>query len=170
MNSDAPTPEQRSSSGDENPIGRAAAELSRQADARWVEISDRVLAKALGATRRSHPVRAQASSGPVQISEQVVITHLRDALDGAVPGSALSHVRIDIEGRDVLAGVAIQLIAQYGRPLLPIAAEIRALATTRLIELLGPVAPPVTVELLHVHFSDVTRQDPYSGEPPTGNG
>lgn len=54
-------------------LGLAAAALRRRADERWVEVSDRVVSRAMTVTRRSQPIRAQASTGPIQVSEQVVI-------------------------------------------------------------------------------------------------
>ncbi len=70
-------------------------------------------------THRSHPIRAQASGGPIQISEQALISYLRAAIDATVPGTALAHISLQVTGRDELSGVIIQLIAQYGTPLLP---------------------------------------------------
>ena len=141
-------------------LAEAAQSLRARVDPRWVEISDRVLAKVLTATRRSHPVRAAARTGPVHVSEQVLIAYLRDAIDGQVPGSALANVHVEIEGRDTFAGVTIQVLVQYGRPILPIADRIHEIVAARLAELLGPLAPPVDVRATHVHVSDVTRGDP----------
>lgn len=138
----------------------AAADLRRRLDERWVEISDRVVARALTASRRSYPVRAQAASGPVQVSEQVLVSYLREAIDRTVPGSALAHVALEIRGRDELVGVLIQLVGQYGIPLLPVADRVRELAVECLDGLLGPVRTPVTVSTLHVHFAGVVVGDP----------
>ena len=141
-------------------LAEAAQSLRARVDPRWVEISDRVLAKVLTATRRSHPVRAAARTGPVHVSEQVLIAYLRDAIDGQVPGSALAGVHVEIEGRDTFSGVTIQVLVQYGRPILPMADRIHEIAAGRLAELLGALAPPVDVRATHVHVSDVTRGDP----------
>jgi len=138
----------------------ASAALRAQADQRWVEISDRVLAKAMTATRRSHPIRAQASSGAIQISEQALISYLRAAIDATVPGTALAHISLQVRGRDKLSEVIIQLIAQYGTPLLPIADEVRTRAIQCLHQILGPSATPVTVTHLHIHFCDVSQTSP----------
>jgi len=138
----------------------ASAALRAQADQRWVEISDRVIAKAITATRRSHPIHAQASSGPIQISEQALISYLRAAINATVPGTALAHISLQARGRDELAGVTIQLIAPYGTPLLPIADDIRTRAIQCLLEVLGPSATPVTVTHLHIHFCDVDETNP----------
>jgi len=138
----------------------ASAALRAHADQRWVEISDRVLAKAMTATRRSHPIRAHASSGAIQISEQALISYLRAAIDATVPGTALAHISLQVTGRDELSGVIIQLIAPYGTPLLTIADDIRTRAIQCLLEVLGPSATPVTVTHLHIHFCDVVETNP----------
>lgn len=138
-------------------LGLAAAALRRRADERWVEVSDRVVSRAMTVTRRSQPIRAQASSGPIQVSEQVVISYLRAAIDETVLGFALAHVTLQVSGRHELSAVVIQLIAQFGVPLLPVADEVRRLALRCLESVLGPTPTPVTVTSLHVHFSDVIK-------------
>lgn len=127
------------------------------AQQRWVQISDRVIAGALSATRRSLTIRAEAASGPVQVSEQVLLTYLRDAITQAVPPETLAHITLQIEGRDTLSGVLIQLVAQYGVPLLPLADHVRELTASCVHDLLGPVDMPVTVSALHIHFRDVVN-------------
>lgn len=139
--------------------------LVEHLDARWVEISDRVLATALTATRRSSPVRAQAPGGPVQVSEQVLVAYLRAAVDAADPDGVLAEARIDVEGVDAYAGVTILLVTRYGQPIIPIADRVRAAAYDSLTELLGPVVPAVDVRTMHVHVSDVTTGDPHSTAP-----
>jgi len=149
----------------------ASAALRAHADQRWVEISDRVVAKAMTATRRSHPIRAQASSGAIQVSEQALICYLRAAIDGTVPGSALAHVNLQVAGGDELSEVTIQLIAQYGTPLLPIADEIRNRAIQCLHEVLGHSATPASATDLHIHFCDVSQGsvEPSSTESQASN-
>lgn len=146
-------------------LRQAATSLRQRTDPRWVEISDRLLANALTATRRSQPVRAVSPDGPVHISEQVLTTYLRAAIDGAVPGSALARVSIDIHGRDTFAGVTIQLIAQFGVELLPVADRVRELARECLVGLLGDVTPTVDVRTMHVHYCDVVPGDPATSDP-----
>lgn len=146
-------------------VDQAAQAARDRRDPRWVEISDRMLAKALRATRRSFPVRAMTPSGPVSVSEQVLVTYIRDAVQDQVPDAALLHVRIDLAGRDTLVGVTLSLIARYGVALLPVADEVRALTAARLRELLGPVEVPVRVETMHVHVADVVDGDPHDDDP-----
>lgn len=151
--------------GGDHVLRDAAVLLRERSDQRWVEISDRVLAKALRATRRSHPVRALAPGGPVLVSEQVLVAHLREAIDGQVPGSAVERIHVEVDGRDTFAGVIIEVTAQYGEPLLPIADRIHALATAELTTVLGPVVAQVSVRATHVHFSDVVIGDPQKLTP-----
>lgn len=160
----------RPTGGDPGPeafalLDAATESLRARRDPRWVEISDRVLARALRATRRSHPVRAMTPTGPVHVAEQVLITYVRDAVQDHVPEAALLHVRVDIVGRDTLGGVTLALVARYGVELIPVADRIRDLTVNRLREVLGPVQVPVTVDMLHVHFSDVIVGDPHEHDP-----
>ena len=148
----------------EDVLAAAAADLRDRVDPRWVAISDRVLASALTATRRSRPLRAQAASGPVSVSEQVLIAHVRHALDGRVPGTAVAAIHVNIEGRDSFSGLIIEIVAEYGRPLLPLADRVHALAAAELVSVLGPLDPLVSVRATHVHVNDVTRGDPQEAD------
>lgn len=143
----------------------AAESLRSRRDPRWVEISDRVLSRALRATRRSYPIRATTPTGPVHVSEQVLVTYIRDAVQQHVPDAALLRIEIDVVGRDTLGGVTLALVARYGVELLPVADRIRDLTAATLREVLGPVDVPVTVETLHVHFCDVVDGDPHQHDP-----
>lgn len=153
------------SAEDEAFLATAAQSLRTHEDSRWVEVSSRILSTALRATRRSRTVLAQAPGGPVHISEHVIITYLRDALDGPVAGTAVAAIHLDITGRDVFSGVLIELIVQYGTPILPVADLIHARATAVLLDLLGPAATAIHVRTSHVHVSDVTVHDPQIAEP-----
>ena len=133
----------------------AAIAASRaHADARWVQISDRVRARALQVTRRSLPITAQAPGGPVHVSEQVLITYLRDALK-VVPGARVDDIAIAVGAQDAYAGTTVCISARYGEALLPIADAMRDLAAARLRDLLGDITPPVTVTTMDVHLDDV---------------
>ena len=140
----------------------SAGRLGQQADQRWVEVVDDVVAQALTATRRSLPLWAVAPGGPVQVSEQVVVAYLRETVDAATADAAALDISLRVEGRDRLAGVVVQLVARYGEPLLPVADRVRTLVEARLRELLGPVDTPVTVQAMHVHFADVVDGDPHT--------
>jgi len=139
-------------------LEQAAQSLREHVDQRWVEISDRVLTRALRATRTSLAVQARAPSGPVHISEQVLITNVREAIS-TVPHVKIQDVVITTEGLDTYVGLTIFISARFGVPLLPLADTIRALANTRLTQLLGPITPPVTVTTMDVHVGDVFQDD-----------
>ena len=139
-------------------LTEATQSLRDHVDQRWVEIADRVLTRALRATRTSLSVRAQAAGGPVHISEQVLIAHLRDAVC-TVPDTRIQDVVITIEGLDTYVGVTITISARFGVPLISVADTIRNLANERLTQLLGPIAPPVTVTTMHIHVQDVLQDD-----------
>lgn len=140
-------------------VDQAAHLLRRHVDSRWVEIADHLLSQALTATRRSYPVRALAAGGRVHVSEQVLVAYLRAAI-ADVAGAAPTNIVVRTDAGYRYTGVAIELIAHYGQPLLPIADRVRELAAATLTELLGPVTPQVTVTTMHVHIGDVTETDP----------
>jgi hypothetical protein len=139
-------------------LEQATQSLREHVDQRWVEISDRVLTRALRATRTSLAVQAWAPGGPIHISEQVLITYLRDAIS-TVPHAKIQDLAIITEGLDIYAGFTITINASFGLPLIPIADTIRDLANKRLSQLLGPIAPPVTATTMDVHIQDVFRDD-----------
>jgi hypothetical protein len=154
-----PTGPDPASSASTDPGLEAVAQALRQhTDARWVEISDRVRSRALQSTRGSLPVRAQAPGGPVRVSEQVLISYLRDALAN-VPGSRVQDITVSTEGVDTYVGLGLYISARYGSPLLPIADRLRTLAASRLGELLGTIAPPPTVTTMHVHVEQIYDDD-----------
>lgn len=142
---------------DQDMQSRRAANLMReQADERWVEISDRVLDKALRVTRRSMPVRAAGASGPVNISEQVLIAGIRQALE-PVAGAVPTDITVHTDERNNYTGILIRLTANYGAPILPAADDIRNRTEHALTSMLGNLTPPITVSTMHVHVDDVTQ-------------
>lgn len=141
-------------------VAAAARELWAVADARWVQIADRVITTALTAPRRSLPVRAQASSGPVYLSEHALVSVIRAALDGALQRCALREVHLHVDRTGGLESLDLVLVAQYGQPLLPMADLARDLALQVLRENLGTVSPQPSVRTMWVHFDDVTIGDP----------
>ena len=157
---DAPEDGPQLSARDEALLAEAAQSLRRHTDARWVEVSSTILSSALRATRRSRPVRAGAPGGTVHISEQVIVSYLREALDGHIPGTAIAGIHLDIADHDTFNGVLIDMIIQYGTEILPVADHTRAIAATVLEELLGPLADGIYIRTSHVHVSDVTTHDP----------
>ncbi len=160
---DQAPPAERRDPTDSPALDQAAADARRRLDQRWVEISDQIVATAMTARRRTRPLRAEGATGPVFVSDQVVVGDLRAVVDGAVQGSAVAQVDLDVQPGDLLSGVVIQLVVQYGVRLIPLADRVRALAEQRLAVLLGPVPMPVTVRTMRVHYRDVTVEDPNPG-------
>lgn len=138
-------------------LNDAAAALRVHVDPRWLEISDRVLQRALSVTRRSMPVRAAGSGGPVTVSEQVLVAYLRHAV-ASIRHVIPTAIRIQTDERGSYTGVVVQVTAQFGQRLLPLADEVRARATAVLRDILGPVTPPVTVDTMDVHIEDVASE------------
>lgn len=153
--------------GDERLLDAATQSLRAHVDPRWVEVSDRILTRALSATRRSLPIRTDedSSAGALLVSEQVLTTYIRNAV-GHVPGAAPTRIHIHSDPDDNYTGVTIQITVQFDEPILPIADEVRDRTEQVLRELLGPNHPRVTVSAMHVHVSDVTTDDPHTGRPP----
>lgn len=137
----------------------AAQAYKARADDRWVEIEDRVLARALATTRRSMPVRAASADGPVTVSEQVLVAGIRSAIAG-VRGATPVAIRVHADDQNRYTGVLILIRADYGTTLLPVADEIRELARQALDTLLGPLDPPITVRTMQVHVDDVRATTP----------
>ncbi len=154
-----------SSAGDKTALLAATASLRAHVDDRWVEVADRVLSRALTATRGSLPVLAQAPGGPVQVSEQVLVAYVRAAI-ADVEHVAPSGIHVLTDDGHRCVGVVIEVTVQYGQPVIPVADRIRDLTEAVLARVLGPVAPPVTVTAMHVHVADVSTTDPRTGRPP----
>lgn len=140
-------------------LARAASVLRAHVDDRWVEVGDSLVARALSASRPSQPVRGATAAGLFAISEQVLVSYLRDSLD-AVPDCQVSRIVLDCDAEEGCTGVVVELVVRFGSPLIPLADRIRERAEGRLRELLGPYAPPARLTEMHVHVSDVTLHDP----------
>lgn len=105
-------------------------------------------------------MRAEASSGPIHISEHVLVAHLQATLDAEVGNGRLGGVTVQLADADTFAGVTIELSASYPEPIAPLVDQVRSAAAAILQELLGPVAPPVTVRTTRVDVTDVVLGDP----------
>ena len=164
----APQPSADERTGDPATLAAATQALRQHVDDRWVEMSDRVLSKALAATRRSLPVRAHdlGGGGALYVSEQVLTAYIRDAI-APIPAAAPTQIHIHADTGLHCTGITIEITVQYKEPVIPIADQIRNRSETVLQTLLGPGTPQVTVATMHVHVSDVTTDDPHTGRPPT---
>ena len=141
-------------------LSGAARQLSAAADQRWVRIEDRVIAAAMRTPRRSLPIQARTSSGPVFISEHALITLINDTVGHALQRCALEQVHLQVTRPDTLTGVTLFMVAQYGHPLLAMADLARELTLQVLHDTLGPLTPPIDVDALWVHFDNVIIGDP----------
>lgn len=158
MNSEHPESPAFVDAETEATLSAAAAALRDHIDHRWVEVADAITSRALTASRPSWPVRAQAPGGPLQVAEQVLVAYLRDSID-PIADCEVVNIQVETDG-DHCTGVVIAAAVRYGTELIPLADRVRQVAECRLEELLGSVVPPVTVSMIHVHVSDVTRGDP----------
>jgi hypothetical protein len=156
---DRTRPTDDGSGGDDTVLRRATEALRAVDDDRWVEIAPRILQTALGASRRTRPVRATAASGPLQISDRVIVEYLREALDGAVPGAAVDRITVRLAGRDTFDGLVIELLVRYGVAVIPVADLVREIASG-VLRRLGVESVEVSIRTTHVHVVDVTRTDP----------
>ncbi len=162
--------------GDEARLYEARDQLSHHVDDRWVEVSDRIIWRALNATRRSAPIRTAHQNptapnplGQVFLSEEVLTAHLRDAI-AQVPAAAPSRIHVHADGNHNYSGITIEITVQYPEAIIPIADEIREHTQQVLHQLLGTEIPTVTINTMHVHVSDITTNDPHTGRPPKPSG
>ncbi len=158
MNPVHDVPQQAPSVAGEARLLAAVSELRDHTDERWVEIADDMLVNILRRSRPSHPVRAETPGGEFHVSELVLITALRHALD-PIARCEITDIHIHSE-RGSYTGITIVATAQIPHPLIPMADRIRDIAQDRLRKILGTPVPHVTVEAMHVHFGDVTKDNP----------
>ena len=135
--------------------------LKDYADQRWADVSDHVLRAALTASRPSQTIRAHlpSSLGETRVGQNVLAAYLRDAIDSTITHSATLAVHPVLDD-DLLDHLVIEIVAQYGSPLLPLGNHIRGVATQTLATLLGPQRPAPAVHVTHVHVGNVTPDDP----------
>ncbi|TDC49412.1 hypothetical protein E1212_18260 [Jiangella ureilytica] len=140
---------------DSDVVDRAASALRAYTDHGWTASSRRILQSVLAATRRSRPVRARDDAGPFHVSDQVVTTYLRAAID-AVDGAQATHVRLELDG-DVLTAVRVTVAARYPEPLRPLAEAVRLAAHSTIGSVLGS---PLPLDRIHLHVGDVDHPLP----------
>lgn len=161
------TPEPEPTVGGEA-LDRATDELREQPLPRVVEIADSVLRAAWSTPRRAMPVRARTPHDYLRVSSVVLTAVIREHVDSALSGAATNRIGLDIDREEQLESVTLELIVQFGLPILDLADRARVIVEDTLVELLGaPVAdtPPVAVTITHVHVSDVTVGDPHLVDP-----
>lgn len=142
-------------------LDQAVAQLRSRVSPRSVEVADDVLRNALRSSRRSLPVRAHPPYDYVRVSDQVLITRLRHEIDQLSESFAVGAIVLDVEPRDRLRQVTIELFVAYGHVLVDVADRVREVAQGVLADLLH--APTTALEVLpaHVHVSDVTVGNPH---------
>lgn len=148
-------------------MARATRQLRDHAQRRAVEIADDVLQKALQASRHSLPVRAYPPHDQVHVSDQVLVSTLRQRIDDALDTAAVGAVYLRVTPGEVLQELTVELFVRYGEVLLEVADQARAIARAVLAQVLGPPAGTIGVEVVttHVHISDVTVGDPHLTDP-----
>lgn len=143
----------------------ASVELRVRSSRRAVEIADHVLRNALRSSRRSLPVRMAAPHDYIRVSDQVIITLLRRAIDDALEGAAVGRIRLFVDPDATMRELTIELFVRYGRVLVDVADQARTIADAVLAQLLGGSQINVAVITSHVHISEITQGDPYLTDP-----
>ena len=153
---------------DDSSLLRATGELHARSSERWVEVADDVLSAVLSASRRSMPVLVQVveNGATVSLSEQVVVTRLRAALDAHLTHAATARIHLEVARDQRLRQVTVELLAQYGAPLVPLADEARGVVKAQLATwMTGEPAGAVVVRPAHVHIGDVVTGNPHLNDP-----
>lgn len=164
-----PYPRPRGHEHDDDPtLSRAADQLHAQSSRRWVEVAGDVLSQVVSASRRSLPVLVQVleDGATVCLSEQVVVTRLRAALDASLTQAATARIHLDVAPDQRLRQVTVELLARYGAELIPLADEARGVVRGQLaVWMAGDPMAGVLVLPAHVHVGDVVNGDPHLRDP-----
>ena len=164
-----PYPRPRGHGHDDDPtVSRAADALHASSSSRWVEVAGDVLAQVMSASRRSLPVLVQVleDGATVCLSEQVVVTRLRAALDASLTEAATARIHLDVAPDQRLRQVTVELLVRYGAELIPLADEARAVVRAQLASwMAGDPLAGVVVHPAHVHVGDVVEGDPHLADP-----
>lgn len=152
------------SSGDAD-LREAVQQLRTRVHPRAVEVANDVLRQAVRASRHSLPIRAHAPHSFVRISDQVLISRLRQRIDGASRTCAVGRVVLLVDPDAVLREITIELFVQYGEVLVDAADGIRLIVDEVVEDLLGRPETPVALVTTHVHVSDITIGSPHLVDP-----
>jgi hypothetical protein len=136
-------------------LTQAARTLREHTDSGWVALRDDVVAAAVWAFRPSAPVRGRLPDGELLVASTVVVNHVRTALAAVTEGGVL-RITCTTTRDDELDRLTVELVALYGTPLVPLAAEVRRLAAAAVAETLGLDRPPVDRVRVDVSVRDVT--------------
>lgn len=160
-----PSTGKRPSARSEAEIALAVEQLGESSRGRAVEIADEVLLRTLRSSQRSLPIRAQASWSFVHISDRVLITALRAAIDSTLRGVAVGKVHLNVDRDETLTSLTIELFVQFGLVLVDVGDGARRICEQVLHDILAHDRVPVRVTTTHVHISDVTAGDPLLVDP-----
>lgn len=136
-------------------LARAADGLRRHQDERWDEVSGRVLARLRSIPLRRESVRGIAPSGPFDVSESVVVSHVSASVEAAVPEAVVVAVRLAVTARRALAGVVVEVAVDFASPVGPLADRIRATVLAVLPDVLGAAAGPEAPVPVEVRVVDI---------------
>lgn len=131
-------------------VDRAASALRAYTDHSWTAASRRILQSVLAATQRSRPVRARDDAGVFHVSDQVVTSYLRAAIDG-VDGAQATHIGLHLDD-DILTSLRVTIAVRYPEPVHPLAEVVRRVARDTVRAVLGDPLPPGRI---HLHVGDV---------------
>lgn len=152
----SPEPGSTTDSAAENDVlTRAAREMrdsDTETDVRWLEITERVLARVHATTRHGTPLRAEFASGTLYVTDLVIKHRLLDALED-LGGTKPIRVTVDTEN-SLCTGIEIELSAVYRTDLRRAAATVRNAVHDILTDTLGGFAPARSA--ITLHFGDVT--------------
>ncbi|CAN5293566.1 hypothetical protein BH18ACT9_BH18ACT9_00230 [soil metagenome] len=151
--------------------GAASAGLHARATNRWLEVSGDVLSSLMQVSRRSLPVVISVAEdgATTHLSEQVIVTKLRGALDEAMGDAAAARIHVQADRSNRLQHITVELLAQYGSSLLQIAERAGEIIRQRL-NLWAADGRPPTLEVVsaHIHFGDVVVGSPHLHSPGDG--
>ena len=140
----------------ENPLDRAASMLRQHTDQGWIAIRGDLFARALAVFRPSAPVRGIHKSGEFFVAGDVLVAHLRDALD-AIPRAGATRISCTTDANYNLEAVTIEITALYRARLVPLAELVRHLAAELLAQVLGLPPERLRDVPIHVGVTDVTN-------------
>ncbi|GEK22022.1 hypothetical protein CXY01_25420 [Cellulomonas xylanilytica] len=136
-------------------LTQATRSLREHTDAGWVALRDDVVAAAVKAFRPSAPVRGRLPGGELWVASAVLVSRVRVAVAG-VPDAAALRITCTTTADDELDRLTVELVALYGTPLVPLAAEVRRAAAATVARTLGLADPPLDRVRVDVSVQDVT--------------
>ncbi|TRW44110.1 hypothetical protein [Georgenia yuyongxinii] len=139
-----------------NPLERAASTLRQHTDRGWMAIRADVFSHALAMFRPSAPVRGVHGAGEFFLAADVLVAHLRDALD-AIPRAGVSRITCTTDADHNIEAVTVEIIALYRAQLVPLAETIRHRAAELLVQVLGLPPEQLRDVPVHVGVTDVTN-------------